>query len=441
MDQSTITSAAEVACRLAQLYMDQGRADDAVSIYKDAFNSLQAGNKFEYSSVLRMLDHFARLMVADGRVQVAKETYSNVLLSFEKTFGAKSKAYLSAIFKMGTFLRHHDMLQEAVDLFRRCLEAFEEGHSHKLAFVLCIVNELGVIYTLQGQHKKAEKAYEQALQGAITVWGKDHISTITTALNLAAALKDQGKHRLASQTLGWAAYGLEKQWGTSHEKTVQAFKRLTELLFMTRKLREAERSCLLALGGCEAAFGTSHEHTLHSTLDLGVIYRDQGKFDNARLMLQKAIDGFESIDKCWSLVAVNCLATVYLAQGKLSVAESLFRETVTGFDSLLPENHVFVLIATFNLASLLGDQGNTRDSETQYNRAFQGFMECLGARHSVTLAVCDRLGKILETENRHVELESLYRSILYNPEGAESANLATVGGDHISLHFQRMTVL
>jgi len=91
------------------------------------------------------------------------------------------------------------------------------------------------------------------------------------------------------------------------------------------------------LDGYEKAWGPEHISTLITVSNLGNIYKNQGKLDEAEKMYQRALDGYE---KAWGPGHTSTLATVYnlgnlyTNQGKLDEAEKMYRRALMAIRSL-----------------------------------------------------------------------------------------------------------
>ena len=73
--------------------------------------------------------------------------------------------------------------------------------------------------------------------------------------------------------------------------------------------------------------GLEHTLTLHTVHNLGAVYTDQGKMQEAEAMYRRALEGFE---KAWGpehtslLNTVNNLGLLYSNQGKMREAKAMF---------------------------------------------------------------------------------------------------------------------
>jgi tetratricopeptide (TPR) repeat protein len=80
-------------------------------------------------------------------------------------------------------------------------------------------NGLGIVYSDQGELKKAEEMYQQALAGYEKALGPDHTSALNTVNNRGNLYKDQGKLKEAGKMYQRALAGYEKALGPDDSKT------------------------------------------------------------------------------------------------------------------------------------------------------------------------------------------------------------------------------
>ena len=76
----------------------------------------------------------------------------------------------------------------------------------------------------------------------------------------------------------------EKAWGPDHTSTLSTVNNLGLLYKSQGKLDEAEKMYQWSLQGKEEALGPDHTSTLNTVTNLGSLYTDQGKLDEAEKM-------------------------------------------------------------------------------------------------------------------------------------------------------------
>ncbi|KAN0068322.1 HET domain containing protein [Elaphomyces granulatus] len=194
------------------------------------------------------------------------------------------------------------------------------------------------------------------------------------------------------------------------------------------KLDEAEKMYQRALQGKEKVLGPDHTSTLSTVNSLGLLYANQGKLDEAEKMYQRALQGKEKArgpDHTSTLTTVNNLGLLYANQGKLDEAEKMYQRALQGTEKVLGPDHTSTLNTVGNLGNLYADQGKLDEAEKMYHRALEGTEKVLGPDHTSTLNTVGNLGNLYAGQGKLDEAEKMYQRAL---QGKEKA----LGPDHTS---------
>ncbi|KAH8696923.1 hypothetical protein GQ44DRAFT_598083, partial [Phaeosphaeriaceae sp. PMI808] len=125
-----------------------------------------------------------------------------------------------------------------------------------------------------------------------------------------------------------------------------------------------------ALRGYEKAWGPDHASTLDTVNNLGALYADQGKPDDAEKMYERALRG---------------------------------KEKALGSEQVL--TYIPTLNTMQNLAFLLSSVGRTDEAKELYTRAQGGI--AMIAHHSLTLTSFNNLAMVLQYQGKYDEVEKL----------------------------------
>ena len=129
------------------------------------------------------------------------------------------------------------------------------------------------------------------------------------------------------------------------------------------------------------------------TVNLGNLYKSQGKLDEAEKMYRRALQGYEKAlgpDRTPTLMTVNNLGSLYADQGKLDEAEEMYQRVLQGYEKALGPDHTSTLNTVNNLGNLYKSQGKLDEAEKMYQRALQG-KRILGREHPDTLSAVKNL--------------------------------------------------
>ncbi|KAJ5813504.1 TPR repeat protein [Penicillium pulvis] len=352
-------------------------------------------NTLGYTSFSPLSRHAARL--ADER-----------LLGNDMISNSKSDR-LHKVIHVSLLLRLQFQLDKAEQMYMRALAGYEKALGPDHASTLGAVRELGILYREQGKLDKAEQMYMRALAGYEKALRPDHTSTLDAVHNLGALYREQGKldkaeqmdmRALAGYEKALAGYekalaGYEKALGPDHTSTLDTVHSLGILYRGQGKLDQAEQMYMRALAGCEKALGPDHTSTLDSIHNLGALYCDQGKLDQAEQMFMRALAGREKAlgpDHIATLDIIHDIGTLYCDQGKLDQAEQMFMRALAGYEKVLGPDHTSTLDTFHNLGILYHGQGKLDQAEQMYIRALAGREKALGPDHTSTLHTVHSLG-------------------------------------------------
>ncbi|KAH6383964.1 hypothetical protein HBI60_252390 [Parastagonospora nodorum] len=238
--------------------------------------------------------------------------------------------------------------------------------------------------------------------------------------SLGYLFQDNDRQR-AVQMYQRALQGYEKAWGPEHTSTLNTVNNLGVLYKNLGRLDEAEKMYQRALQGKEKAWGPEHTSTLDTVNNLGLLYADLGRLDEAEKMYQQALQGYE---KAWgpehteTLVTVNNLGLLYADLGRLDEAEKMYQQALQGYEKAWGPEHTSTLDTVNNLAGLYMNLGRLDKAEKMYQRALQGFEKAWGPEHTSTLDTVNNLGNLYADLGRLDEAEKMYQRALQGYEKA-----------------------
>ncbi len=102
--------------------------------------------------------------------------------------------------------------------------------------------------------------------------------------------------------------------------------------------------------------GPEHPDTLSSLNNLAILYKNQGKYEQAEPLYQRALATYERVlgpEHPDTLNTVNNLALLYADQGKYELAEPLYQRALTTYERVLGPEHPNTIRVRNNYANLL----------------------------------------------------------------------------------------
>ena len=212
---------------------------------------------------------------------------------------------------------------------------------------------------------------------------------------------------------------------SSASANIDIYNGLGRQLMKQGKLDEAKVMLHRALQGKEKALGPNHTDTLRAVDDLADLLDQQGKLEEAQAMWDRALRGREKTlgpDHTDTLRTVYDLASLLEDQGKLDEAQAMYDRALRGYEKVLGPDHTSTLGTVANLAALLSDQGKFDEAKVMFDRVLQGYEQALGPDHTDSLDTVDRLGRLLYYQGKLEEAKAMWDRALQGKEKALGPN-------------------
>ncbi|KAK6352104.1 hypothetical protein TWF730_008935 [Orbilia blumenaviensis] len=154
--------------------------------------------------------------------------------------------------------------------------------------------------------------------------------------------------------------------------------------------------------------------------NIGMIFDDRGKYDEAMLWYQRSLVGKEKIlDKHHKLILStrNAIAITLDNQGKYDEALTLYQETLAGIpetDEETTDRLKFDLI--HNIALIFRRQEKYDDALEWYGRALAGYEKVLGEDHPTTLDTVHNMSIAYQSQRKYDEAMKLLKKALTGRE-------------------------
>ena len=196
---------------------------------------------------------------------------------------------------------------------------------------------------------------------------------------------------------------------------------------------------LRSLRGKQKVWGLDHAKTLNTVHNLGTLYFQQEKWQEAGEMYSRALRGYE---KAWgsksksTLSVINHLGELHFRQGDMRGAEEMYLRALDGREEVYGLDHTVTLSTVTNLGILYQEQRKFQEAELMYSRALRGYEKTVGVEllheYKPALAVIERFGPIFMLTGRPAEAREMYTRaidglrLLYGPSSPYVRNLQNV---------------
>ncbi|HZI56572.1 MAG TPA: FxSxx-COOH system tetratricopeptide repeat protein, partial [Verrucomicrobiae bacterium] len=189
----------------------------------------------------------------------------------------------------GYYLNERAEYAQAELLLRRALSVSEKALGPEAPNIATSLNNLAILYTVQGRHAEAEPLHQRALAIREKVQGPEHPDTATNLNNLAELYKRQGRHAEAEPLYQRSLAIREKILGPEHPHTAISLNNLAVLYKRQGRHAEAEPLYRRALTIDEKTLGPNHPDTAIDLNNLASLYSYQERYAEAEPLLKRSL--------------------------------------------------------------------------------------------------------------------------------------------------------
>ncbi|OAA65149.1 TPR repeat protein [Akanthomyces lecanii RCEF 1005] len=387
-----------LALLLGRMLSGQNKDKQAEEVYRKALQDF--GLSSDWDATATLLREYIRLVTRRGKFCEAKAIYYLVIRNFTFRLGRCHAKTLLLIYETGNALRTSGALSDAEQVYQEAIFDLDISMHKENDTLLCVIDELGVVYTQQGRWKDAENFHHAALKGFLDIYQNYfHLRVVTVVLNLGTTLREQGKLNYAAQMFQWGSSGLEQAFGLDHEDTINAFDQLALIHTSTQNFVDAEFALSSSLNGCESLYGKSHEKTLQKRAEIVTLLRDQGKFLEAQAACESLLSDCKTLGSELRFLVLNHLGTIHCMASRFAEAEEYFATALAGFREYEGQRSPSALLVLYNMGNTYLARGQPDLAESAYRQALAGLRLTVGHNHTASLAAAEMLGLSLMSQN------------------------------------------
>jgi tetratricopeptide (TPR) repeat protein len=187
-----------------------------------------------------------------------------------------------------TLLRQGHAVQAEV-LARRAL-LIRRANPDRQREIAVTVSILAEALRAQGQSLAAESEHRDAWSKFLAVSGQDSLECAASMTSLGALLAERGQFGAAEELLNAGTRTIIEQCGATHPATATSYALLGDLYHRAQASEAAARMHAHALAIRQSVLGERHPDTIESLLQCAVVATAQFKMDEARTMLDRALN-------------------------------------------------------------------------------------------------------------------------------------------------------
>ncbi|KAK3319454.1 hypothetical protein B0H66DRAFT_591998 [Apodospora peruviana] len=369
-----------------------------------------------FASVFRLgkfLGHIGMTNEADALLIRVSQAYGDIM-------GPTNPVTLDAINARASVLAASGKLIEAEKLYLEVLKTCDESPEVQEPNAYPTIKTAHSLATLEKKLKKydeSETLYRRVLDVYMTRKGPDDSSTAHIAGELAfvCALQEKLDNAAEFYLLALRAQRLSKD--IAYVTTLVSISRLVLVTITSGKLAEAEKLAVACLSETDQApQGLGNIQALEMIEVVREIYSKDGKFDDAERMYLRALESYELFlsaqQKEMADLAYN-LANFYTLRGRFEKAEPMVTKALRAYEESLGADHHYTLDALANLANILSQQGKHTEAEKIHLQALERKEKSLGLEHRKTFESFNNMGAFYFGLNKFEEAESFWLRALY----------------------------
>eukprot|EP00058_Branchiostoma_floridae_P008285 XP_002593773.1 hypothetical protein BRAFLDRAFT_104344 [Branchiostoma floridae] len=270
----------------------QGRNEEAYEKYMQAKQLIE--QEGDSTILARLYSNMEESYNTRGQ---HKDAISSLEKSLEMWERVKPGPHLGKAITLATLGIVHSFVgnhMEAREYYTRCLEMRIEmcGEDHPL--IGPSLNNLAITYDKLGEKEKALELHQKALYMKRRWFKKPAQTKVESLNNVAAQFMYRKEYSKALQLLQEAAQMQKEVNYVDSEQSVLSNLNLGKVFIHTKQYKEAEENLRIAANWYEGRWGT-HVWTAEALEFLGMALKGQGKHDEAKDVLTRALDMYEKV--------------------------------------------------------------------------------------------------------------------------------------------------
>ena len=276
---------------------------------------------------------------------------------------------------------------DALDLLQKQLEIRERILGKEHPDTAESYNNIGLLYSRQGDYAKALEWYQKALRIAEKALGAEHPNTATAYDNIGTIDLYQGNYAEALEWLKKALRIREKVLGAEHPNTAISDNNIGSAYYEQGDYAEALKWYQKTLRVEEKVLGIEHPRTAQSYITIGLVCYAQGDYAEALAWYQKALRIYEKVlgaEHPYTATSYNNIGGVYDSQGDYAKALEWYQKALQIREKTLGAEHPDTATSYHYIGTVYFKQGDYGEALKWLEKALAVRLKTLGAEHPKT---------------------------------------------------------
>jgi serine/threonine protein kinase/tetratricopeptide (TPR) repeat protein len=314
---------------------------------------------------------------------------------------------------LGRTFGMHGEAKRSVAQYEVALRLYQTHLGPNHLETLLTKSDLAAACRFVDRHDEALALLERVVPELATRLGPDHPDAVQATLRLGAAHADLGHHEEAIEIVKTEADRLRDHLGPNDPTTLTAEHRLASVYHSAGRSAEGVQLMEQVVGRLTKSHGADHPLTISYALALAGMYVDTGRFARAATILEQSLPRLaEKLGRDHPAILYHTatLGTAYARSGRAEKGAQTLEGAVQGLEAMFGPDHSVVLEVSGRLAQVHALSGRPADALAILERIVPRVKAKLGTEHPMTVAALHDLAVAyitlgLRTEAKAVVLE------------------------------------
>ena len=292
---------------------------------------------------------------------------------------------------------------KTLEYYKKALAIREKKLGKEHPDVATSYNNIGFVYSKQGNDDKALEYHNKSLAIREKVFGKEHPDVAISYSNIGAVYSNQGNYDMALEYYNNALAIREKVLGNEHPQVATSYNNIGFVYSTQGKYDKALEYFNKALAILEKVFGKEHPDVATSYNGIGGIYVRQRNYDKVLEYYYKTLAIQEKVygkDHPRVAASYSNIGAVYSIQRKYDKALEYYNKALAIQEKILGKEHPDVATSYNNIGIVYYNQRNYDKALEYYNKALAIREKKLGKEHQKTQKTIDVINNIKQLQQK-----------------------------------------
>ena len=368
--------------------------------------------------------------------------YRRALRNAIKKYGENHPDVGITFNNIGDVYSHQGNHRKALDCFNNALNTF---YDQKHPDIPIICNNIGLIYADKGEYGKALECYTKALQIKTELFGKNHLDVdiAVSYNNIGSVYCSLSYYDKALEYYDFALEILTGFFGENYPDVATLYNNIGYIYFIQGNYEKSLEYYSHALKIRTGLFGENHPDVSISYNNIGDIYSNMEDYKKALEYHSMALDirtGIFGENHPDVAISYNNIGHIYSATNDYDKALEYFNRALIIQTDLFGEKHSYVATLFNNIGGIYEKSGDYDKALEYFNRALKIRIELFGENHPEVAISYNNIGGIyyiLGDYNKAIEYLNLALNIQIKLFGDNHPEISVTYNNFGYIHYDQ----